>query len=241
MILNASWLGGAVTRGEAAVRHAARPGLDRLRRACPSRNGDRRRHEGRDARVVRPPHGRCGWRCSFLTVVWAKALVLLQHPVPVPFWDQWDGEGAMLYIPWWHDGLTWRQMFALHNEHRIFFSRLLAVALLVLNGQWDPHLQILVNAVHPGARGRRARRRAVDGGRAATPAARRRARRACRGAAARARELAARVSVGVLPAAAVLAARDLADDRARARHGGVVRWVSRAPSAACLPSPAARS
>jgi len=83
----------------------------------------------------------------FLIVVWAKALVLLQHPVPVPFWDQWDGEGAMLYIPWWHDGLTWRQMFALHNEHRLFFSRLLAVALLVLNGQWDPHLQILVNAV----------------------------------------------------------------------------------------------
>jgi hypothetical protein len=37
-------------------------------------------------------------------------------------------------------------MFTLHNEHRIFFSRLLAVALVIVNGQWDPHLQILVNA-----------------------------------------------------------------------------------------------
>lgn len=82
----------------------------------------------------------------FLTVLWAKAVLLQDYPVPVPFWDQWDGEAATLYIPWWHDGLTWRQMFTLHNEHRIFFSRVLAVALLVVNGQWDPHLQILVNA-----------------------------------------------------------------------------------------------
>jgi hypothetical protein len=83
----------------------------------------------------------------FLTVLWAKATLLQHYPVPVPFWDQWDGEAATLYIPWWHDGLSWRQMFMLHNEHRIFFSRVLAVALLVVNGQWDPHLQILVNAV----------------------------------------------------------------------------------------------
>ena len=37
-------------------------------------------------------------------------------------------------------------MFTFHNEHRIFFSRLLALSVLVLNGQWDPHLQIVVNA-----------------------------------------------------------------------------------------------
>ena len=32
-----------------------------------------------------------------------------------------------LYIPWADHGVTWRQMFTLHNEHRIFFSRLLAL------------------------------------------------------------------------------------------------------------------
>ena len=82
-----------------------------------------------------------------LTVVWAKLALLQQHPVPVPFWDQWDGEGLTLYIPWADHGVTWRQMFTFHNEHRIFFSRLLALTLLVANGQWDPHLQIVVNAV----------------------------------------------------------------------------------------------
>ena len=50
-------------------------------------------------------------------------------------------------MPWADHGVTWRQMFTFHNEHRIFFSRLLALSLLVTNGQWDPHLQIVVNAL----------------------------------------------------------------------------------------------
>ncbi len=82
-----------------------------------------------------------------LTLVWAKLALLQQNPVPVPFWDQWDGEASPLYIPWADHGVTWRQMFTFHNEHRIFFSRLLALTLLVTNGQWDPHLQIVVNAL----------------------------------------------------------------------------------------------
>ena len=32
-----------------------------------------------------------------------------------------------------------------HNEHRIFFTRLLALGLLMANGQWDPQLQQVVN------------------------------------------------------------------------------------------------
>jgi len=82
-----------------------------------------------------------------LTVIWAKLALLQQYPVPVPFWDQWDGEALTLYIPWADHGVTWRQMFTLHNEHRIFFSRLLALTVLLTNGQWDPQLQIVVNAV----------------------------------------------------------------------------------------------
>jgi hypothetical protein len=82
-----------------------------------------------------------------LVIVAAKLLLVQRYPVPVPFWDQWDGEALTLYIPWADHGLTWRQMFTFHNEHRIFFSRLLAVVLVVANGQWDPHLQIVVNAL----------------------------------------------------------------------------------------------
>ena len=65
--------------------------------------------------------------------------------MPVPFWDQWDGEAWSLYLPFFNGGLTWHQMFTLHNEHRIFFTRVLATALVVVNGQWDPLLQIVVN------------------------------------------------------------------------------------------------
>ena len=38
-------------------------------------------------------------------------------------------------------------LFAHHNEHRILFTRLSGLALLALGGQWDPLLQMIVNAV----------------------------------------------------------------------------------------------
>ena len=85
----------------------------------------------------------------FVTVVAAKLTLLQHYPMPVPYWDQWDAEAAGLYLPWASGGLTWRQMFTLHNEHRIFFTRVFAMALLWLDGQWDPQLQIVVNiALH---------------------------------------------------------------------------------------------
>ena len=52
-----------------------------------------------------------------------------------------------MYLPFANGGLTWHQMFTLHNEHRIFFTRVLAMALVAVNGRWDPQLQIVVNAV----------------------------------------------------------------------------------------------
>lgn len=82
-----------------------------------------------------------------LGIVSAKLMLLSRFPAPVPSWDQWDGELIALYFPYANAGLSWHQMFDLHNEHRIFFSRLLALALLELNGQWDPHLQMVVNAL----------------------------------------------------------------------------------------------
>jgi hypothetical protein len=83
----------------------------------------------------------------FLAALASRLALLDAYPMPVPFWDQWDGEAASLYLPYANGGLTWHQMFTLHNEHRIFFTRVLVTSLLGLNGQWDPHLQILTNAV----------------------------------------------------------------------------------------------
>jgi hypothetical protein len=93
--------------------------------------------------------GRWSWSwlpVVFLLVFSAKLLLMHAYPVTAPQWDQWDGEARGLYLPYYNCALSWSQMVALHNEHRIFFSRLLALALLLVNGQWDPRLQQVVNA-----------------------------------------------------------------------------------------------
>ena len=88
------------------------------------------------------------WLTGLFFIVLAARLALIdRYPMPVPYWDQWDGEGWSLYLPYANAGLTWHQMFALHNEHRIFFTRVLALSLLLVNGQWDPMLQMAVNAL----------------------------------------------------------------------------------------------
>ena len=81
----------------------------------------------------------------FLVIVSAKLLLLHVYPARVPYLDQWDAEAAGVYIPFDEGCLSWRQMVAFHNEHRVFFTRLLALALLATNGQWDPQLQQVVN------------------------------------------------------------------------------------------------
>jgi hypothetical protein len=88
----------------------------------------------------------CWLGALFPVTLWAKLLLVEYYPMTVPFWDQWDGEVASLYLPFAQDALTWHQMFTPHNEHRIFFTRVLALVLVGTNGQWDPQLQIVVNA-----------------------------------------------------------------------------------------------
>jgi hypothetical protein len=87
------------------------------------------------------------WLATLLMLVFAAKLLLMRHyPLTVPFWDQWDAEARGLYVPYSECGLSWAQMFSLHNEHRVFFTRLLALVLEVVNGQWDPRVQQVANA-----------------------------------------------------------------------------------------------
>ena len=87
------------------------------------------------------------WLASlFLVVFSAKLLLMHQTPVTAPFWDQWQAEGQDLFVPYNECRLSWSQMFALHNEHRVFFTRLLALDLISANRQWDPRLEQVVNA-----------------------------------------------------------------------------------------------
>src|SRR5262249_34206516 len=70
---------------------------------------------------------------------------------PTPYWDQWVGEAMGVYLPYLSDRLTFDQLVAFHSEHRLLLTRAAWLALLVLNGTWDPILQMLVAAVVPVA------------------------------------------------------------------------------------------
>lgn len=83
-----------------------------------------------------------------LIVLSAKLIIIAHYGNSTPFWDQWDAEAENLYLPLIEGNLTWANMFAAHNEHRIFTTRVLALVLFYLsNGIWNPLLQMQVNAI----------------------------------------------------------------------------------------------
>lgn len=83
----------------------------------------------------------------FLLVLGAKLDVLHRYGSDLPRWDQLDAEGLALFVPLARGELRFTDLFRPHNEHRIFWTKLLGLAELKLNGQWDARLQCTVNAV----------------------------------------------------------------------------------------------
>jgi hypothetical protein len=88
-----------------------------------------------------------GFVAVFLTILGAKWALVHGFGSDLPYWDQWYAEGHLLYVPYLGKSLSWSALFAPANEHRVFFSRVLSLALLSLNGQWDGCLQAVVNAL----------------------------------------------------------------------------------------------
>ena len=86
----------------------------------------------------------------FLTVCGARLCIVHAYGVDTPFWDQWEAEGGLLFKPWLEGHWQWTSLFAAHLEHRIVFSRLLALALFWANRQWDPLLEMTANLVIAG-------------------------------------------------------------------------------------------
>lgn len=82
----------------------------------------------------------------FLVVFGARLWLVQNYGNALPFWDQWDAEAANLIKPWLDGTLTAGSLFAPHNEHRIVLTRLLALGLFKVNGQWDALLEMTVNA-----------------------------------------------------------------------------------------------
>ena len=99
----------------------------------------------------RPPSAvgttdRTGVLALFAFVFAARLWLINSAGSPVPFWDQWDAEALALYRPWLAGEFDWRALFAAHNEHRIVFTRLSSLGLLVIGGAWNPWWQMTLNA-----------------------------------------------------------------------------------------------
>lgn len=86
-----------------------------------------------------------------LVVIGAKIWMIAQYGSPTPYWDQWDAEGAILYPKYFDGTLSFSDLIAPHNEHRILITRLWSLLLLCLAGYWDPILQMLANTAILGA------------------------------------------------------------------------------------------
>ncbi len=89
-----------------------------------------------------------GWAVSlFLVGLGAKLWLLGRCANPFPYLDQWSAEAAKLFIPYFQGQLSLATLFSAHNEHRILWTRLCDLGLLLLNKQWDSRLEMVVNAI----------------------------------------------------------------------------------------------
>lgn len=82
----------------------------------------------------------------FGVIFFCKLWVIKSWSSSVPFWDQWDAEGLYLLNAWKEGTLRWSDFFSAHNEHRILLTRVTALLLTTLNGQWDPRMEMVYNA-----------------------------------------------------------------------------------------------
>jgi len=83
----------------------------------------------------------------FLLVLGGKLTMLNRYGTDVPNWDQWDAEGAYLLLPYLRGDLSLPVLFRPHNDHRVVCTKLLALGLFILNGQWDSRLECVTNAL----------------------------------------------------------------------------------------------
>ncbi len=83
----------------------------------------------------------------FVAVFGARVAYVDRFGTDLPMWDQWDAESELLLLPHLEGRLRLADFFIPHNEHRIVPTKMLALALLMANGQWDGRLECAANAV----------------------------------------------------------------------------------------------
>ncbi len=81
------------------------------------------------------------------SVFGAKLITISAFGSRVPLLDQWDGEAQRLYAPYLRGTLSFADLFAPYNEHRMLVTRLIALVHLELAGEWNTLLEMILCAV----------------------------------------------------------------------------------------------
>lgn len=84
---------------------------------------------------------------TFMLLACSRTMLLIAGGASVPFWDQWGGENSVMGA-FDSGALTISQLLSAHNEHRILWTRLLNLALYLLNGrQWDNQVEAIASSL----------------------------------------------------------------------------------------------
>ena len=65
----------------------------------------------------------------------------------LPSWDAWDAEGEVVLRPWLEGWMGMKEIFHPHNEHRVVITKLFALGLFTIDGQWDGFVETVAAAV----------------------------------------------------------------------------------------------
>jgi hypothetical protein len=102
--------------------------------------------------VLNAPDGPAAfWRIVLVTsftlaAIGANLWIIATFGNSTPYHDDWDTLAAGLYVPYADSTLTLHDLVAPNGEHRHFTTRIISLTLTVMNGRWDPILQMIVNA-----------------------------------------------------------------------------------------------
>lgn len=87
---------------------------------------------------------RHGWKVLTVLPLLFLLIVVVSLAVPVPYLDEWNF--VPLLAKFWSGRLTFEDLFAQHNEHRLLFPRLLMLLLARLT-HWDIRFELGVNVL----------------------------------------------------------------------------------------------
>jgi len=83
----------------------------------------------------------------FFVVLGLQLWLVAVAGTDIPFHDQWNIEGEWLYPQFKVGGLGFIDLLHPLNEHRITSTHAWNLLLFQLNGQWDPMVQLVANAI----------------------------------------------------------------------------------------------